>query len=135
MEQPRSVLLGCVALQEAGLVGSGPVARQVEVGTDEVHDRGPRGRRLGLVALHRGHIHRTEAVTVVDDVEVKGSGQLLGVVLCPPGPQLPTVGSMVASTPARPPDPGRRVNGRVSRPLMRAPTRPGRSVRSGGPPS
>ena len=129
------MLLGCVALQEAGLVGSGPVARQVEVGTDEVHDRGPRGRRLGLVALHRGHIHRTEAVTVVDDVEVKGSGQLLGVVLCPPGPQLPTVGSMVASTRRPAPRSGPASQRTSVAPLMKAPTRPGRSVRSGGPPS
>ena len=96
MGRPRSVLLGWAALQEAGLVGSGPVAGQVEVGTDEVNDRGSLERRLGFVAPHCDHIRGTEAVTVVDDVEVKGSSQLLGVVLCPPGPQLPAVGSVVA---------------------------------------
>ena len=94
---------------------------------------GPPGCRQGLVAVHCSHIHRTEAVTVVDDVEVKGTGQLLGVVLRPPGPQLPTAGSVVASAVGRRPDPGRRVNRRVSRTDESA-ARPARSVRSGGPP-
>src|SRR5580704_7157943 len=115
MAQPRSLLLSCAGRPEAGSGGGGPVAALVVVGTDEVSDRGAAGRRLGFVVLQCGHIRRSEAVTVVDNVEVKGSGRLLGVVLSPPGALLPPPGSVVASAPARPPDPGRRVNRRVWR--------------------